>query len=186
MRKFAARGALIAASVLALTAFALPAVASASVWGPAGTIRSLDSSNASFHNSSFFSFTCSNQHLTTSVRKPGSATLDVTGFTSSGCVGSSGAEGCPLTLTPEKLPWTMTGVGTESATLNIGRVRGVFGGVCGGTEFHYFGSPQGKWSNTSHTFTLTSAGVTLELEKQLFPSTLSGSWKDPAQLLTLS
>ncbi len=180
------------AAITAMAAFAVPAMASASVWGPLNTNQSLDSTNSSYASSSLgLGWTCTGQHLATHVRTPASSTLDITAASWSGCVASLSGAGCGVTMTPTGLPWTATGL-TSTAASTPWHAQVTYTGSCGsqsGLTFNIDGTLNGVWTASTHTVTLNASSGSLTVSFSGSPvgtATMTGSWRNPTQTLTLT
>lgn len=175
MKKFA-----LLASLTALVAFAAPAAASASpVWGPVGTVSSLDLPSAGsrvyYNMPSGLAWECTNHHLGLSVRKPASSIVDVTSATFSGCTAAPSWPNCTVTQTATSLPWTMEAVALTDVRLKVGGVKAKFTTTPGslyscsfaGLEFSFSGTLEGgSWNSSTHAVTYNTAG---KLTSPTFP-----------------
>ncbi len=180
------------ASLMALAVLAVPATASALVWGPAGTTQSLDSTNSASRGAAWGAgWNCEKQHLGLKVRNPASSTLDVTAAAFTNCYGTGFFAGCILTETATGLPWTAQALALTNVTINVPNVNVVFSGGAScfynGLETHFSGTlSAGVWNAAAHSLThfeapgLTLAGFGFGAYKA------TGTYKDPAGLLTLS
>jgi hypothetical protein len=161
MKKSARKGVLLFASMMALAAIAMPAAASAVVWGPVNTTTALDGQLKVTYTNQNWWFTC-NTHLGVKTRTPASSTLDVNSATFSSCAGGGIASGCGFTLTAASLPWTMNAVSLSGVGLTVANVNVAFGG--GGCGLGSSGSlvlsgtiTSGVWNATNHSVTYTNA-----------------------------
>jgi hypothetical protein len=189
MKRFALKAAIVLASLAGFAAMAMPAAASAATWGPVGTTKSLDSQNTMFTIGWLtMGWSCTSQHFGVNVRKPASNTADVTSATWSGCSGNGGLANCAVKQTATGLPWTIQAPTTSNVTLNVANVNVTFSGsacASNGQGLQYSGSLSGGvWNASTHTVTYT-AGPGLVGAGGFGQVTVSGSNKDPAQLLTL-
>jgi hypothetical protein len=188
MKRFVAKAALVAASVAALMAFAVPAMASAATWGPLGASKVLEAKEPEVIIKSGGGpggFRCLSSQLKVHVRGPASATLDVTGFTLEGCVGWGIWVGVWSVNTAELLPWTINASSPTAASLNVGRVLM----STNGGPMHFQGTQAGgTWNNAQHTLTFAagSASGMFLTEYSGYPVYLYGVFRDPSQQLTLS
>jgi hypothetical protein len=180
---------LAVASIAVLVAFAIPAGASAAVWGVPGASRSLNSATVvtTIGAPSELSWQCS-QHLGLKLRTPASATSDVTSATFSNCIPThgTGIMGCTITETAANLPWTLQALTTSNVTLNVGNINVKIAGGCPwASEFKMSGSiAQGVWNASKHSLTYQQAA---RLSAPFTPdfATITAIFVDPENLLTL-
>ncbi len=180
------------AAVTAMAAFAVPAMASAAVWGPVNTNKTLTSTTSVLYDAlgaPSYSFACSNS-LGVHVRTPASSTLDINTASFTGCVGT-GYPYCPVTVTATGLPWTATVSGTNVST-NVSIVEHLqvtYGGACSGqTGITVDGPIVGGFTNSTHTFLGGPSGMFLNYMGSPAASISGGlrSWKDATNTLTLT
>jgi hypothetical protein len=190
MKQFVAKAAIAVASMAVLAAFAVPAMASAAVWGPPASSKTLNAGVIEVSSPSLgWGLMCTGSTLGVKTRNPSSSVLDVTSATFSGCRGEFSAAMCTTVVaTPEKLPWTISALSPQAATLNVGRIRLEYKGSCGswsGAVVYLTGSVSGLWNATTHSLGFSNASG-LQLEG-LAPATLEGGvWTDPTGALTLT
>jgi hypothetical protein len=117
MKKFSKKGVLLFAAAMALCAFAMPSMASASSWGVVGSEHTLDSGNLGFINdASSVTSECSRAQFTLNVAT--ATHLEITAASFTGCTAVGGVGTCTATSTATSLPWTATAVTTSSVTIN--------------------------------------------------------------------
>jgi hypothetical protein len=154
------------ASVMAVAAFAMPAMASAANWGIPNTNQNLSGSNFGFvitEPGVAYGFgACTGVGLGVHVRAPASSTLDITSATGFTCAGFGVLANCNVTATPTALPWTASGASTTDVTLNTIKYTVVFtssGGSCAfaGASFSLEGTlTGGVWNAAGHSVTYSS------------------------------
>jgi hypothetical protein len=180
------------AAITAMAAFALPSMASAAVWGPINTNKSLDATNVTYNdvNAANGGWTCTSQHLGVHVRTPASSTLDITAASWTSCSGFGQYAGCPMFLTATGLPWTATA--STSTAVNF-PIHADVSLPCGGAPFKINGTIHGPtWNASAHTVTFTSGGTSgLDETWPLDPGALghaylTGVFHDPTNTLTLT
>jgi hypothetical protein len=192
MKRLKFRPAVLLASLMALAAFAVPATASATVWGPVGTSGSLDSYNQTV-NTENGGWICGKTHLGVKVRNPASSTLDVNSATFTTCGGLGGWASCTITQTATSLPWTIQGPSTGTISITTGNVNVAFSGSgCSlkGVVASYSGTfGAGRWDAAKHEIGFTepwtgpklmTMGISLGIMH------MTGAFTDPAKLITLS
>jgi hypothetical protein len=109
MKKFSKKSVMLFAAAMALCAFAMPSMASASSWGPVGTEHTLHSSNIGFTGAATqTSSMCATATFTVTVTSTANIEIDSAAFT--GCTLASPAAGatCTATSTGTNFPWTAT------------------------------------------------------------------------------
>ena len=122
MNKFSKKGVRLFAGALAVCAFVLPSLASASSWGPiGGADHVLDSPN--FGYTSVFlgapvTSSCTSSSFTAVVLSGADMQIRAGSFGGL-CTASSAAIGtCTWTLTPTRFPWTATAVTTSNIQIH--------------------------------------------------------------------
>jgi hypothetical protein len=118
MKKFSKKGVLLFVGAMALCAFALPSMASASSWGAVGSEHTLDSPNIGFTSHvNQVSSSCSQSQFTADVRSTAALTITSASFT--GCTATGPAIGtCTATSKATNLPWTATAVSTNNIQIH--------------------------------------------------------------------
>ena len=121
MKKFFKKGILLFAEALALCAFAMPSIASASSWGPILSEHSLDGTFGVINHPNLVTSDCTASQLTTTVVS--TAVMEITGATFRSCtwVGPSGViigGTCLVTATGTGFPWTATAVTTSNIQIH--------------------------------------------------------------------
>jgi hypothetical protein len=192
MKKSALKSAMLFASITALAAFAMPAMASAVVWGPVNTNGSLTSTSISANVPSLSTgFSCTGSSLGIHVRTPASSTLDVTSASFTGCTGTGPLSGCAIAMTATGLPWTAVAAATTNVKVNVTNVNATPTGSClwSGVPFTVSGTlTSGVWAAATHTVAYTSGpGLTFGISGLgSYAMTLTGSYRNPTQTLTLA
>ncbi len=161
MKKSVQKGTLLFASMMALAAFAMPAAASAVVWGPAGVTTALDGPFSVTYTAQGWGISCATSHFGVKARNPASSTLDVNSATFSSCGGTGNASNCGFTLTATGLPWTSTALSLTAVGLSVGNVNIVMSGAScqlGTGSFAMSGSlGNGAWNAALHMVTYTNS-----------------------------
>jgi hypothetical protein len=167
MKKFSKKGVLLFAGVMAVCAFALPAVSSAASWFPANDHSTLDSSNFGYTAPSAGGIvtSCTNSRFTTRVDN--GDVLTITTGTFSGCttVAAGIANTCLATLTGTNFPWRATATSTTSVTLTGVDIDLRFehpagGATCPaliGAQRRLTGTITGAYNRAAATITFTNA-----------------------------
>lgn len=199
MKSLSKKGVLLFAGVMAVCAFALPAVSSAASWGAVGSNHTLVSTSLSFTSASAGGQTtqCTNASLPANVTS--AAVLTITAATVTGCTTTVPAFGsdCTTTVTGGNLPWTATAPTTNTIqihniTLHVSyeHMPGRPGScaVLNGLLHVLTGTlTGGVWNgngSTQHGIVFTNApGLTMHPGNT--PVATSGTLTDAAQTLTL-
>jgi hypothetical protein len=175
MRKASKKGVLLFAGVIAVCAFAVPSMASASSWGVIGTSHTLTSTNLVFVAHTFFGVVgaaCADSRFVFDVRS--AAELTVTNATFNRCSGTGFETGCTVTATGTSFHWGITGTATTNVQFSGVRIDVRFetrpGGSLGsciieGQDLTSTGSLNGGvWGSAGHEVTYTNAtGLTSHL-----------------------
>jgi hypothetical protein len=139
---------LLLGTVMALCAFLLPSVASATSWSPVGTTDGrIDSSNLGFSSPALgVGIFCSSTTLSVSVDSGALATI--TGADFANCHGNVGSfvVGCTVTYPATNLPWRVTPVNTTNIDIH---------GVDIDLTFETTPGTLGECANTGLTMRLT-------------------------------
>lgn len=198
MKKLSKKSVLLCASVMAMCAFAMPAMASAASWsGTLGT-HVFDSSNP--NNRLAFSVpaisagaTCPIAQLHGDVRNSSDAVI--TGVAFQNCMGTGNAVNCTLTFTATSLPWTVTNPTTNNVTIDGIHFDKLFENTPGNAtacaipgQITLTGSlNSGVWSNPAHEITFTNAtGLVAHVNGiGSLPVSTTGTLRDTAQTLTM-
>jgi len=166
----------LAAAIAALSAIAVPSMASAANWGPVNTVHTLSSpSSITFDIQGLgtpVGFSCSSgPRFSAQVRTPASALMDLTSTSTLSCTGTGGVVGwggCNVALALNGLPlWNVDGTsGTNNVKINSVNIEGQFsGGSCaaGTTSFTVTGTlTGGVWSNLTRSLAFASdTGLTM-------------------------
>jgi len=107
MKKFSKKSVLLFAAAMALCAFAMPSMASASSWGVVGSEHTLDGTLGFVNDGQGVSSDCARVQVTVDVTS--TAAIEITGATFSGCTATGAAVGtCTVTSTGTNFPWTAT------------------------------------------------------------------------------
>ncbi len=103
------------AVITTMAAIAVPSMASAAIWLPVNTNKTLTSTAPVVYANNFFAVTCTNSTL--GVRAKGGLGLDVTSASFTNCTSTSGGSQCgPATITATGLPWAVTSSGAPNVT----------------------------------------------------------------------
>jgi hypothetical protein len=187
------------AAITAMAAIAVPSMASAAVWGPLNTNKTLTSTSSSKYVErnvpAYWSFECSSSTLGVHVRTPASSTLDITSATFTGCVDTAQAPctGSPVTVTAMGLPWAVTTSGSNVTFTEHLQVN--YPAPCGPLTLNVDGTMPGSYNNSTHTLTAQTPAtppMTVSLTSGPFPlvSTIYGgyvtTWKDATNSLNLT
>jgi hypothetical protein len=182
------------AVITAMAAIAVPSMASAAVWGPLNTNKTLtaftgaDTVQYALQDggNGQYGFLCSHSTLGVHVRTPASSILDITSASLTGCTGYG--PGCgTITVTATGLPWAVTTVGTnvtftEHLLVNESCIAGY--------TLNVDGPATGSYSNATHTLTAGPAsGMWMSLMGTNYATIRPGStapWKDATNTLTLT
>jgi hypothetical protein len=119
MKKFSKKGLLLFAGAMAVCAFAMPAMASASSWGTIGTHHVLTSTNLGFSSDATGTQSmCTGASFT--ARVTSAANLEITAGGFSGCQLAAPSLGatCTATSTGTSFPWTATAVTTSNIQIH--------------------------------------------------------------------
>jgi hypothetical protein len=194
----------IAAAAMAITAFALPSVASAGSWGTIGTGHTLDSSSFTF-TSHFFpappffsavTSSCTQTQFATDVTSAG--VLTITSATFTGCTATGTGSACTATLTARGLPWRATGPTTTNVqihdfnvTMRVETRPGASPPPCAIQDMTATLTGTltgGTWNASAHQFAFSNAdGLTTHVPGLgPWPTTTSGTFRDTSQTLTLT
>jgi hypothetical protein len=205
MKKFSKKGVLLFVGAMALCAFALPSMASASSWGVVGSEHTLDSANVGFTSHvNQVSSSCSQSQFTVDVRSTAALTITSASFT--GCTQTGPSIGtCTMTSKATNLPWTATAVSTNNIQihgihLDVGLENHPGSTSCGaaGVQFTITGTLTGaRWTgNTRHGLDLegltgnpsSSMGLvaTSSLSAVASPVTIGGTVFDTQNSLTVT
>jgi hypothetical protein len=191
MKKLSKKSVLLFAAVMALCAFAMPAMASAANWDPAGS-HTITSPALSLEIPALNAG--SSCHAAFVVDANGTSQLTVTSATFSGCVGTKDATGCDVHATQGSGPdWVVDGANASAIRVTNINVDYAFIGsltcVVGGNTVNVAGTlTAGGFNNSTHSLCLTgSTGLQGSLGGMpLGPVTLDGCLTDTAGTLTLS
>jgi hypothetical protein len=203
MKKLLKKGVLLFAGVMAVCAFAMPAMSSAASWGVVGTEHTLHSANFGFTTThpmlGAISSSCAESTFTLDVRN--AAALTITNASLKNCTSSGPNIGdCAVTTIATTLPWTATGVTTSNVQIHDIRIDWRFetkpGGAAGsctqvnGESIVLTGTwSGGAWNAAQHeviynSAELTAHGFTFGIDN--VPWTTTGTIRDTAQSLTLT
>ncbi len=202
MKKFSKKGALLFAGVMAVCAFAMPAMSSASSWAPLTSEHTLHSANLGFTATDpvlgGISSSCAESTFTVDVRN--AAQLAVTSTSFRNCTGQGGAIGdCTVTAAgTNTTTWTGTGITTSNVTIDNVRIDVTFENKPGSSNCLNVNGASiiltgnlggGQWNgNAAHSVTysndegLVSHGAT----GNGTVATVTGTIRDTQQTLTLS
>jgi hypothetical protein len=130
MKKFSQKGLLLFGVMLAVSAFVMPAMASAASWSPVGTTHQLFSSNLSFTSHGgplgHAGSSCAGSEFDADVTS--AQVLTITSGRFSNCTGTGGAANC--TVTPVQTGvWTATAIATTNIQIHNFNVDALFEGI---------------------------------------------------------
>jgi hypothetical protein len=186
MIKTMKRSLVLAAAIGAMSAIAVPSMASAANWGPVNTFHTLNSpSSITFvvQSPSTPGFSCSSgPRFSAQVRTPASPLMDLTSTSTLSCTGTGTFAGSNATLALNGLPlWNVDGTsGTSNVKINSVNIEGTFtGGAFGGMTFTMSGQlAGGVWSNLTRTLAFTNGtGLTFGFTSggTTYPATVTAS-----------
>jgi len=156
----------LAAAIAALTAIAVPSMASAANWGPLNTYHTLSSpSSITFTivtGGSAVGISCSSgPRFSGQVRTPASPLMDLTSTSTLSCTGTGVLAGCNVALGLNGLPlWNVDGTSTTNVKINSFNIDGTITGALscgGGGTFTVTGQlAGGVWSNLTRSLAFTN------------------------------
>ncbi len=180
------------AVITAIAAIAVPAMASAAVWGPINTNKTLTSTSIAKYavvGEPSLSFQCSSSTLGVHVRTPASSTLDITSASFTGCtvIGPP----CALngaTVTATGLPWAVTASGSS---LTFTEHLQVTEQCWPGTTFTVDGPANASYNNATHTLSATPSYPNMIMYYLTSPlgaigNGFSTSWHETTNTLNLT
>ncbi len=121
MKKLSKKGVLLFVAAMALCAFAMPSMASASSWGVVGSEHTLNgSSPVGFTAPALgFSSDCATTSFTATVTSTANIEIDSATFAGCTATGSAASFGlCTVTTASTNLPWTATAVSTSNIQIH--------------------------------------------------------------------
>lgn len=193
MIKAMKRSLVLAVAVAALSAIAVPSMASAASWTPVGTSHAVTSNSISFITSPApaLAFSC-NSGPTLGVNVASVAALNITSASNFSCTGLYTLSGCNVAASPAGLPWTTGPANPTNVTINSLNINLTFspkpGFTCiySGLVFNLYGTlAGGVWSNPGFSSSLVFTNATgLKLRNSSMPPgsgnpvTLSGTLTD--------
>ncbi|HYJ00372.1 MAG TPA: hypothetical protein VEX36_11955 [Thermoleophilaceae bacterium] len=200
MIKTMKRSLVLAAAVAALSAFAVPSMASAANWGVVGSNHTLTASVGFILNSSMGSATAGcGVSLGAKVRTPASSTLDILNSTNLTCPGPTSPPlggwlaNCTMSGVASSLPWTATAVSTTNIQMYMNYTVTVSGGAnClpRGQTYTLSGTVSGAWSgngSNQHSLVFQQAPGLSFVGYGLYASVVtSGTYRNTQQTLTLN
>ncbi len=185
------------AGVMAVCALALPSMASALSWSPVGSHHVLSSTNLAFQTegANAIGWSCASSTFTSDVNSASDVTITATSFTN--CMGILSTVNCTLTMVGRGFPWTATAttpvlIHRVNVTMHIENTPGNATACPIPITITMTGTLNaGHFLNTGHEINITnptfgtgltghSAGV------GSLPVTVSGTFRDQSQTLTLS
>jgi hypothetical protein len=158
----------LAAAIAAMSAIAVPSMASAANWGPVGTYHTLTSPSSITFNipsgpgGATYGFSCaSGPRFSAQVRTPASPLMDLTSTTTLSCTGTATMAGCNVALALNGLPlWNADATsGASNVKINSVNIEGSLSGSCGGGGSTFTVSGQlagGVWSNLNRSLAFTN------------------------------
>ncbi|HEV7494709.1 hypothetical protein [Baekduia sp.] len=195
------KGALLFASAVAVCAFALPAMASAATWhGPFPSTHVFDTLSTSPSQLTAtsgppnnFGWDCGFAQLHVDILSPTDA--KITNFGARSCHGTGADVNCTVTLTPQRLPWTLTNPTTHTITIDGLHITVLYENTPGnptacalpGTETLTGDLRNGTWTNAGHEFEFTNApGLLVHRAGMSIPFTITGTFFDTSGNLTMT
>jgi len=171
MIKTMKRSLVLAAAIAALTAIAVPSMASAANWGPVNTIHTLTSPSSITFNiqgvTPATAFSCSSgPRFSAQVRTPASSLMDLTSTSTLSCTGTGQFAGCNMAVALNGLPlWNADGTsGTSNVKINSVNIE-VTLSSCAASPGPYTISGTlagGVWSNLNRSLAFTNGtGLTI-------------------------
>ncbi len=121
MKKASKKGVSLFVAAMALCAFAMPSMASASSWGPVGTEHTLDSSSPVGFSLPALGTTsdCARTQFTMTVTSTANVEIDSANYAGCTVTGPAGVTGlCTTTPTATNFPWTATAVSTSNIQIH--------------------------------------------------------------------
>ena len=188
MIKLSKKSLLLIISALAMAAFAMPSLASATIFDGAGT-HGLTSSNLSFTSAGLGGGSiCTSSTFTVNVAT-GGATATVTGARFTGCTGTDLVVGTPTDVTATGFPWFITRTAAGAFTVDGVRVLVNFTGAF---PVDLSGNlTNGTINCGTHVVTYTGANgltatTTPPAAMATAPATVSGTLTDDQQTLCVT
>lgn len=186
MIKTMKRSLVLAAAVAAMSAIAVPSMASAANWGVVGSTHTLSSTNLFLDVAAGQAGAVCNVNMGATVRNPASSTLDIVSSTHLFCPGRSGyLAGCTVIGAPSNLPWTATAVSTTNIQMYVKYTVTASGSCLNPGTYTLVGTVSGAWTGNGvnqHSLQFTNAsGLTFGWQS----AKLSGTVTDLQQTLTL-
>jgi len=155
----------LAAAVAALSAIAVPSMASAANWGPLNTYHTLTSPSSITFNiqgtSPAVAISCSSgPRFTAQVRTPASPLMDMTSTSTLSCTGTGGVfAGCNVPMALNGLPlWNADGTsGTSNVKINSVNIDVTFSSCAMNGAWTISGTlAGGVWSNLTRSLAFTN------------------------------
>ncbi len=197
MKKFSKKSVLLFAAVMALCAFAMPSMASASSWGVVGSEHTLDGNLGFISDVSGIQSDCTRVQVTLDVVS--TAVIEITVATFSSCTASGASIGsCTVTSTGTNFPWTATARTTSDIQIHGVNIDVTFeqtpgGAGCGaaGVPLRITGTLSGaRWTgNVFHEIDIPNAATGLVTHSVLGNNvtiTPTGTLRDTQQTLTVT
>jgi hypothetical protein len=182
MKRFSKKSVVLFAGVMAVCAFAMPAMASAATWGPVGgNDHVLTSTNLGFTTDGVTpaGSTCAVAQFTTTVT---ATRLDITSATFHRCVGVDALATCTATPVAQRLPWTATPttpvvIDGVHVSVTFEHKPGVANCPAPGASATLTGNlAGGVFNDTTHTLHLLNAtGTTSHFAGVSSPATVTGT-----------
>jgi hypothetical protein len=150
------------AAITAMAAIAVPSMASAQVWTPLNTNKTLTSTAPvrfviTSSQYSQMSFTCASSTLGVHVRGPASSTLDITSASYTNCTSIVCGSTVNATVTPTGLPWAANAPGSNIVYF-AERLHVVYSCAPGSTFTVDGGTESGTYNSTTHTLSVNQVG----------------------------
>jgi len=191
MIKLSKKSFLLFVSALAVAAFAMPSLSSASTFDPVGTNHTLTSTNLGFSVPTLAGgAVCASSTFEVTVASATDAR--VTAATFADCTGNGSLANTTATVTVTGLPWTVTPVG-DSFVIDAIHLVNHFETAAGvpGPLVTLTGNLNGPtWTNSTHEGVYSSTGGLSAhiggLGGSVFPAVVSGTIRDDQQTLTVT
>jgi len=187
MNKLSKKGLLLFVSALAVSAFAMPSLASAVTFdGPGDHV--LSSANLGFSTTiqGNAGSSCSTSHFTVTVSASGAtATVDSATFT--GCTGTGAVAGIPTDVVATNFPWEITTLGSPGNFVIDGVHVNATITTTGNPIVTLEGNLNGAFNNTTNTATFASStGLTATSPLGNSAATVTGTLTDNQHTLRIT
>ena len=191
MKKISKKSVLLFAAAMAICAFAMPSMASASSWGPVNTEHTLHTTNFGLINdTSSISSMCSTAQFTVDVVS--TAVIEITSASFTGCNWGGAIGTCTATSSCTNFPWTATARTTSDIQIHGVNINTFFeGAACGvpSQTLRITGTiTNERWlGNAAHSIELAgSHGLVSHFLGASSAITLTGTLTDVQETLTVT